>query len=404
MGILLMLRALRRNKLGATLIALQIALTLAIVSNCVFIIREYVLHMQQPTGIDEANIFTFSNAYVVDDGHSDARIQADLAALRGLPGVIDVEATDTYPLLGYGWGWGLRVRSDQQYSTAGANRYYVDDHALNAYGLNLVAGRWFTAQEVRPTTLNDSYGAFPSVIVVTRKLAQQLFPSGGALGQIVYFTPQKPARIVGIVDRVQTPYTTGYQNDNSSFEPLQFVDNQISYIVRTQPGQLAHVMQTAPQRLYELTRERVIQDLRPFSATRRQAYLEERVNTVMLAVVCGLLLAVTAFGVIGLTLYWVAQRRRQIGMRRALGARRLDILRYFQTENLLIAGTGCLVGIGLGLALNTWLLTKVDGLTRMSPAYICSGALLVLVLCQAAVLWPALRAAAIAPAIATRGL
>jgi putative ABC transport system permease protein len=185
---------------------------------------------------------------------------------------------------------------------------------------------------------------------------------------------------------------------------MQFVDNQISYIVRTQPGQLAQVMKAAPQRLYELTRERVIQDLRPFSATRRQAYLEERVNTVMLAAVCGLLLAVTAFGVIGLTLYWVAQRRRQIGMRRALGARRIDILRYFHSENLLIAGTGCLLGIGLGLALNAWLLFKVDGLTRMSPVYICSGALLVLVLCQAAVLWPALRAAAIAPAIATRGL
>jgi putative ABC transport system permease protein len=403
MDILPMLRALRRNKLGATLIALQIALTLAIVSNCVFIITQYVQHMRSPTGIDEANIFTLSNAYVVDDGNSQARIQADLAALRGLPGVIDAEGTDTYPLLGYGWGWGLKVRSDQQFSTAGANRYYVDDHALNAYGLNLIAGRWFTAQEVRPTTLNDSYGAFPSVIVVTSTLAKQLFPTGGALGQIVYFTPQKPARIVGIVDRVQTPYT-GYHDDNSSFEPMQFVDNQISYIVRTQPGQLGQVMQAAPQKLYELTRERVIQDLQPFSATRRQAYLEERVNTVMLAAVCALLLAVTAFGVIGLTLYWVAQRRRQIGMRRALGARRLDILLYFHLENLLIAGTGCLLGIGLGLALNAWLLFKVDGLTRMSPAYICGGALLVVILCQAAVLWPALRAAATAPAIATRGL
>jgi putative ABC transport system permease protein len=403
MDILPMLRALRRNKLGATLIALQIALTLAIVSNSLFIIRQYVQHMQVPTGIDEANIFTFSNAYVVEDGHSQARIQADLAALRALPGVIDAEASDTYPLLGYGWGWGLRVRRDQQYSTAGTNRYYVDEHALNAYGLNLMAGRWFTAQEVRPTTLNDSYAAFPSVIVVTRTLARELFPTGGALGQIVYFTPQKAARIVGIVERAQSPYM-GYHEDNSSFEPMQFVDNQISYIVRTQPGQLAHVMQTAPQRLYALTRERVIQDLRPFSATRRQAYLEERVNTVMLAVVCGLLLAVTAFGVIGLTLYWVAQRRRQIGMRRALGARRLDILRYFHTENLLIAGTGCALGIVLGLTLNAWLLFRVDGLTPMNPAYICSGALLVLALCQAAVLWPALRAASIAPAIATRGL
>jgi putative ABC transport system permease protein len=403
MDIMLMLRALRRNKLGATLIALQIALTLAIVSNSLFIITQYVQHMRTPTGIDEANIFTFSNAWVSDQADLTAQIEADLAAMRALPGVIDAEASDTFPLSGYGWGWGVRVRPDQQYPTAGTNRYYVDDHALSAYGLQLIAGRWFTPQEVRPTTLNDSYASFPAVIVVTRELAKQIFPTGGALGQIVYFNPQNPARIVGIVERAQTPYM-GYREDNSSFEPLQFVDNQIFYIVRTRPGQLAQVMRAAPQRLYGLTRQRVIQDLRPFAATRRQAYLEEQVNTVLLAVVSALLLAVTAFGVIGLTLYWVAQRRRQVGVRRALGARRIDILRYFHTENLLIAGGGCILGIVLGLAANAWLLFRVDGLTRMSPGYICIGALLVLALCQLAVLWPALRAASIPPAIATRGL
>jgi putative ABC transport system permease protein len=241
------------------------------------------------------------------------------------------------------------------------------------------------------------------VIVVTRHLANQIFPAGGALGQSVYFTPQNAARIVGIVERAQTPYV-GYREDNSSFEPLQFIDNQLFYIVRTRAGQLAQVMRAAPQRLYALTRQRVIQDLRPFSATRSQAYLEERANTVMLAVVCGLLLAVTAFGVIGLTLYWVAQRRRSIGMRRALGARRIDILMHFHIENLLIAGGGCILGIALGLPLNAWLLFRVDGLTRMNPGYICGAALLVLGLCQAAVLWPAVRAASVAPAIATRSL
>jgi putative ABC transport system permease protein len=102
-------------------------------------------------------------------------------------------------------------------------------------------------------------------------------------------------------------------------------------------------------------------------------------------------------------LYWVAQRRRQIGMRRALGARRVDILRYFQVENLLIAGTGAALGIAIGLAGNTWLATTLI-LTRMSPVFIMLGAVIVLALSQAAVLWPALRAAAIPPAAAIRDL
>ena len=121
----------------------------------------------------------------------------------------------------------------------------------------------------------------------------------------------------------------------------------------------------------------------------------------MLAVVSGLMLAVTAFGVVGLTAYWVTQRRQQIGMRRALGARKADILRYFHTENLLIVGAGCILGIALGLLINTGLAASMQ-MTRMSLAYICLGALIVLGLCQAAVLWPALRAASIPPATATR--
>jgi len=118
-------------------------------------------------------------------------------------------------------------------------------------------------------------------------------------------------------------------------------------------------------------------------------------------VVCALLLAVTACGIVGLTMYWVAQRRPQIGVRRALGARRIDVLAYFHTENLLIAGAGAVLGIGLGLAVNVWLATNL-ALTRVSPAYVCAGALVVLALCQVAVLWPALRAASIPPAVATR--
>jgi putative ABC transport system permease protein len=160
-------------------------------------------------------------------------------------------------------------------------------------------------------------------------------------------------------------------------------------------------MHAVQDKLFAVNAERIIQSVTPFSETRHQAYLEPRAVSVMLAVVSALLLAVTGFGVVGLTAYWVTQRRRQIGMRRALGARKVDILAYFHTENLLIVGLGCILGIALGLALNGRLVSTFE-MTRMSIGYICLGALVVLLLCQAAVLWPAWRAASIPPAIATR--
>ncbi len=93
------------------------------------------------------------------------------------------------------------------------------------------------------------------------------------------------------------------------------------YVVRTYPGQLASVMHAAQDKLFAVDSHRVIQRVTPFAESRHNAYMMPRTIAIVLGVVCVLLLAVTGFGGRGLTSYWVAQRRRQIGMRRAMGAR-----------------------------------------------------------------------------------
>ncbi len=83
-----LLRTLQRNRLGPILIAIQIALTLLIVSNSMLIIQQYLRHMNLPTGIDEANIFTLTNAWLVKPEFLEGRIKGDLAAIRAMPGVV----------------------------------------------------------------------------------------------------------------------------------------------------------------------------------------------------------------------------------------------------------------------------------------------------------------------------
>lgn len=405
MDILPILRALRHHNIGAVLIALQIALTLAIVANSTFIIQSYLHLMHTPSGLDEANIFSMSNEWVADSGDWDALIKGDLALLRSLPGVIDAEATGAFPLCDCRSGMKfLEVRNENtdRYHMTSIGTYLVDDHGLSTYGLNLVAGRWFTPAEIGTAHWNKA--EVPVAAVLSRHLANALFPSGDALGQSVYITEGKPTRVVGIVETSTSIYLDGYHQDDAAFVPVQYLTNPINYVVRTHPGAQAQVMRVAQEQLYRLTRERILKNVRPFIEVRRQAALDKHANTVMLIAICAVLLATTVLGIVGLAQLWVTQRRRQIGMRRALGARRVDILKYFHTENLLIAGGGCVAGIALGLAANTWLLTKVYGLERMNAGYIGVGALLVLALSQAAVLWPALRAASVPPAIATRGL
>lgn len=406
MEIVPILSALRRNKVGAVLVTLQIALTLAVVSNALSIIQHDMAAMHRPSGLDEANIVTLQNHWVGQPENLRGNIDADLAALRSMPGVVDAEATNSYPLLGGGWSWGIRLKPDQQNGgTAPTTLYFEDEHGLNALGLKLTAGRWFSSTEIDEMHMNDRKD--PPSAVLTAELAKKLFPTGNPVQQVIYLTGNDPVHIVGIVERAQTPWPglgfgSGFA-EFSTFLPLQFVNNGISYLVRTRPGQQAAVMRAIPDRLYQVTRQRVIDRVMPFSQTRSGAYQVQQSDSWLLGAVSGLLLAITAFGTIGLTTYWVGQRRRQIGMRRALGARRIDILRYFHLENLLIAGTGALLGIAGGLGANLWMASHM-GTTRMSVIYIGIGAVIVLALSQLAVLWPALRAASTPPSLATRGL
>src|ERR1700727_2250636 len=90
--------ALRHNKSGAALIALQIALTVAIVCNTLCVIQQHVFQTHRPSGLDEANIFTMQNQWLGNPEDLQARVEADLAALRSLPGVVDAESASGFPL------------------------------------------------------------------------------------------------------------------------------------------------------------------------------------------------------------------------------------------------------------------------------------------------------------------
>jgi putative ABC transport system permease protein len=399
------LSALRRNRVGAILIGIQIALTLAIVCNCLSIIQDRLARMNRPTGIDEANIFTLDNVWVGQPKDIPGKISGDLMALRTLPDVVDASVSNSFPLRGGGWSNGMSLEPGQKQATAHTALYFADDHMLAALGLHLIAGRWFTPEEiipVEPVTM-----PIPKEEVITKQLADILYPNGDALGKAVSLREADKTRIVGIVERAATPWaSTSFAasfQENSTFIPFLFGNNGVYYIVRTRPGKLAEVMHKAEPALLDLDRNRVIQHLQPFTETRAVAYRSDRALGLVLGTVCGLLLIVTALGIVGLTTYWVAQRRRQIGVRRALGARRIDILRYFQTENLLIAGAGGVLGVCLALGGNLWLVTHLE-MERLSVGFVLAGAAIVLALSQAAVIWPAARAASVPPAMATRNV
>jgi putative ABC transport system permease protein len=399
------LSSLRRNRLAATLIALQIAVTLAVLCNALFVIEQRSAESRSDSGVrDEGEVFSVDIRWHGSTADIPSRERADLAALRSLPQVVDAVASIDHPLGGSTLVFGITLHPERPGSGTQSMVYTVDEHGIDTLGVRLVAGRNFRATEVNDWSYSTGLPASIGGIIVTQALATRLDPDGQVLGRTVTLSPGgTTAPIIGIVARLQsTPYA-----ENSPLEqisllwPSLWVDPRGYYIVRARHGEVDAAMKAVRAKLYSIDRQRVILATQTLSDSRRDAYRVDRAVSELMGAISVILLVITSFGILGLTSYWVSQRRRQIGIRRALGATRGAILRYYQLENLLIAAAGSLLGVGLAVAANLWLLRSV-ALSRLPFLYPLVGVVAMLLIGQIAVLWPATRASAVPPAEATR--
>lgn len=398
------LSALLRSKTGAILIAAQVALTLAIVTNALYVVNDRLAIAARPSGVDEGNVFqiNYNGFREIDD---QVQMQKrDVEVLRAIPGVVSVAWTNQLPMTQDGWGMGLSVDSTQ--AGVGAAAYFSPDPLVETLGLKLVEGRDFDESDMHEYDQRVSSMKAESVII-TRQLGGRLFPDEASyVGKTVWFSgggEPLPLRIVGVVDQLMTPFAQNSDNAYNSFIlPIRFVATQAQYAVHTEPGQLGRVMAEAEKALTGLRHDRVLLNNRSMAEIRNSRYRNQiAVAGMLVAVTIGLLI-VTASGIVGMASLWVGQRRKQIGTRRALGATRGQILRYFITENVMITGIGIVAGAGLAIALNLLLVEQI-ALARLPLSYVAAGMAVLLALGVAAVLGPAYRAAAVPPAVATRG-
>jgi putative ABC transport system permease protein len=403
--------ALRRHKAGTILIVLQIALTLAIVCNALSIIRSNIERMARPTGIVETNLLTVMNSWVgsTDGNVLTPLIRTDLETLRSLPGVEDATVMNSFPLRGGGWSTGVRLDNTQEHWLFTAGMYASDDHALATLGVHLVAGRNFRPEEIVDGSDFNTL-VMPPVTIITKAMADRLFPDGSALGKTVYLNTGKnapPTTIIGIVDRLHVAWSSSFADtwaQDVAIVPARLTNRYSDYLIRARPGMLNRLVTEAPAALVKEHRERVFPPhfgIRTFDQVRQDAYRTDRGMAVIMGVVSLALLLITGAGIVGLTSFWVGQRRAQIGVRRALGATRRDILLYFLTENFLITLAGVAIGIALCGALNIWMAVNFE-VSHVPLAYIGAGIVLLLALGQAATLNPAMRATRVSPVEATR--
>ena len=402
------LSALLRNKTGPVLVAMQVALSLAILANALHIVNERREVAARPSGlVDEAATFYFTVRNLNGDTPEQmlSTIRREREVLRAVPGMAAAGQVSQMPMSQSGGTTSVAADARQERESAYASTYISDGSMVKTFGLKLVEGRDFLPHEV-PEVNQAAENRLPETILMTKALAEKLWPGASAIGRTMYFgtgNEARGARVVGVVERLQTVHAeVGPDAEYSILIPeFQYGRPGTMYALRSEPGQRDRVMREAEEALRKSSATPMILRIKTVDGDRQERYRADMALSWMLVTVSVLLLLVTCSGIVGMATLWVNQRRKQIGVRRALGARKSDILRYFIVENFMITGAGVFGGVLLGVGLNQLLVTRLD-MTRLPLPYLAGGAVLFWAIGILAAYGPAWRAAGISPALATR--
>lgn len=394
------LRALLRNKTRFFLISLEVALTLGIIVNCINMMQDLRAKMDRPTGIAESEILIVRSSLFApefrEEGYRENSRKADLALLRALPGVKSADSLDQVPLSGSGNSSGFKPLHSKM-ETLPCNIFTTGVDGVATLGVRLIQGRNFVASDIHKADSKN--------VIITKTYADLLFPDGNALGQLIQGRePENPHTIVGIMEHMHGSWPNWRHLNNVMLRPGEpgSLNWGHRYMVRIEASQLSSLIPVIEKDLLAANNGRNL-ELQPLAEIKARSYEANVAIGKMLAAVIALLLFVTALGIVGITSFSVTERTHHIGTRRALGARRLDILRYFLTENWAITTIGLILGLGITYGLNYALVQYLDGV-KLQPRLVVMAVIGMWLVGQAATFLPAWKGARTSPAIATRNV
>ena len=359
--------------------------------------------MNRDTGLDVANVIVAYVRGFGDDFDVTASITQDIDLIKTIPGVVTATISNHVPLSGSGSGTGLRTVPDETIDAVATGRYRWSEQGLDALGIELARGRNFYAEEIDWVLPTMDVPA-PASIIVTQALANDLFgEEEDALGKTVYWGSMEPSTIVGIIDHMHGSWVNWDKLGNVVIQPGKPGYSTNKYIIRVESGMRDELLPVIEQKLAESNRMRVVNSVRTLEELAGNSYRRDRSMAIVLGIVISLLIGLTALVVVGLSSFHVTQRTKQIGTRRALGARRSDIIREFIVENWLITSAGAVLGAVLTVAVAYWLEVSFE-LPRLDWHYLPFGIGVLWILSTLAVIEPARRAASVPPAVATRSI
>ncbi len=327
-------------------------------------------------------------------------MREDLQSCAACPASQAATVVNAVPLSGGGSSTSMFTEPNEKGRRGDMNYFQVDEQGLETFGVTAGGRAQLRCHD------RDEAGPQQFDLAVRESWSRGTWPRScsrteSALGKTIYTGTSQPVTILGIIDHMHGSWPGWDKVGNVALFPVIPDETYARYMVRAKPGQRDAMMKLAEEALSKVDNGRVILRVRSLEYIAANTYADDRAMAVYLSVVIALLLGISALGIFGLAAFNVSTRTKQIGTRRAVGARRTDILQYFLAENWLITTVGVVLGCVLALLLGYWLSTTFE-LPRLKLYYLVIGVVGLWIVSLAAALRPARRASLVSPAIATR--
>jgi putative ABC transport system permease protein len=380
------------------LVACEVALAVLVLIGATLLIRSFARLRAVDLGFQPAGLLTLRLPLAGDRNAAAERrilfVQQVEERIAALPGVQAVAAVDTLPLTDFGWGGrfaveGRPVPPERPLALVRA----VTPGYFRTMRLRLLEGRDFNASDTSRTMLK---------LVVSRSLARRFWPLGGAVGNRLVLDPDgRLAEIVGVAADVKPARIEGDDWFTIYCPYAQNALRSMTLVIRT-PLPAGTVLPAAERAIHQLDADQPVADRRSMEIVVDRAVAGPRFHTVVLAVFAQIALILAAVGIYGVISYDGSQRRNEIGIRLALGARPGNVLRLMLGQAALLAGLGIAAGLAAAWALTRFMAAMLYGVQPTDGYTFAIIPLLLAVVAVVAGYFPARRAMALDPAGALR--
>ena len=345
------LLSLKHNKFFSGIIIVQAALAFLALyvstSDTFFTLKEW----NKPSGLPLEEVIS-ARSRVYGDVDMNSLIARDIEALLSVPGVAAVTANRNRPTEAPRAST-VYLSPEEDALSEVTNVFEMDQHALAVLQLELIEGRDFTPADV---FRGENHTGGASVVMLSEDMAKALFEGGSPIGKAVYL--EKGGSPVYVIGTYSNFLNGGHLNRlGKSYHSI--IRPQVTwrdgdspdYLIRIEPGVAHSITEDITSALYNVNSlNRYVSNVEPLTRVLKRMYDGRSSDAAVLLGVSLMLILIASLGTTGLIAFFINQRQKQIGIRRALGATNWLVIRYFLVENSILVLTGLVLGLGLTLA------------------------------------------------------